>query len=57
MVFIFIIGVHILTFGVAMNAMADRETCTVVFTVIGLLLSFAFGLPRTFKNISYISFF
>ncbi|KAI1572786.1 PotE Amino acid transporter [Pyrenophora tritici-repentis] len=56
-VLIFIMGAHILTFGVAMNAMTDHGTCTIIFTVIGLVLSLVLGLPRTFKNISYISFF
>ncbi|RMZ66027.1 Amino acid transporter transmembrane [Pyrenophora seminiperda CCB06] len=57
LVLIFIMGAHILTFGVAMNAITDHGTCTIIFTVIGLVLSFLLGLPRTFKNISYISFF
>jgi hypothetical protein len=40
-----------------MNAMTDHGTCTIVFTVVGLIISFVLGLPRTFKNISYFSYF
>jgi len=57
LVLIFIIGAHILTFAVAMNAMTDHGTCTIVFTVVGLIISFLLGLPRTSKNISYFSYF
>ncbi|KAI4630615.1 hypothetical protein J4E80_001553 [Alternaria sp. BMP 0032] len=57
LVLIFIMGAHILTFAVAMNAMTDHGTCTIVFTVVGLIVSFLLGLPRTFKNISYFSYF
>lgn len=49
LVLIFIMGAHILTFGVALNAMTDHGACTII--------SFLFGLPRTFKNISYFSYF
>jgi hypothetical protein len=57
LVLIFIMGAHILTFAVAMNAMTDHGTCTIVFTVVRLIVSFVLGLPRTFKNISYFSYF
>jgi amino acid permease len=46
LVLIFIMGAHILTFAVAMNAMTDHGTCTIVFTVVGLIVSFLLGLPR-----------
>ncbi|KNG52340.1 N amino acid transport system protein [Stemphylium lycopersici] len=57
MVLIFIMGAHILTFAVAMNAMTNHATCTIIFSVIGFILSFLLGLPRTFKNVSYLSIF
>jgi hypothetical protein len=57
LVLIFIMSAHILTFGVALNAMTDHGACTIIFNVIGLIISFLFGLPRTFKNISYFSYF
>lgn len=57
LVLIFIMGAHILTFAVAMNAMTDHGGCTIVFNFVGLVVSFVLGLPRTFKNISYFSIF
>ncbi|EUC33618.1 hypothetical protein COCCADRAFT_4838 [Bipolaris zeicola 26-R-13] len=57
LVLVFIMGAHILTFAVAMNAMTDHGACTIIFSVIGLAVSFLLGLPRTFKNISYFSIF
>jgi hypothetical protein len=57
LVLIFIMAAHILTFGVAMNAMTDHGACTIIFSVVGLIISFLLGLPRTFKNISYFSYF
>ncbi|CAO2658720.1 Nn.00g064430.m01.CDS01 [Neocucurbitaria sp. VM-36] len=55
LILIFIMGAHVLTFAIAMNAMTDHGTCTIVFSVMGLVLCFALGLPRTFKNVSYYS--
>ena len=57
MVLIFIMGAHVLTFAVAMNAMTDHGACTIIFSIIGLIASLLLGLPRTFKNVSYFSIF
>ncbi|CAI9634212.1 unnamed protein product [Alternaria burnsii] len=57
LVLVFIMGAHILTFGVALNTMTDHGACTIILNVIGLIISFLFGLPRTFENISYFSYF
>lgn len=53
--FVFIMGSHILTFSVMMNAVTGHATCTVVFMVVGTVLSLVFTLPRTLKNLSYYS--
>ncbi|KAJ4365222.1 hypothetical protein N0V83_008840 [Neocucurbitaria cava] len=57
LILIFIMGAHVLSFAIAMNALTDHGTCTIVFSVLGLVLCFALGLPRTFKNVSYLSIF
>ncbi|KAF2035399.1 hypothetical protein EK21DRAFT_54041 [Setomelanomma holmii] len=57
LILIFVMGAHILSFAIAMNAMTDHATCMIVFGVVGLLISFLLGLPRTFKNVSYFSIF
>lgn len=57
LILIFISGAHVLTFAVALNAMTDHATCTVVFSVVGMIICLVLGLPRTFKNVSYFSIF
>jgi amino acid permease len=57
LILIFIMGAHILSFAIAMNVLTDHGTCTIIFSVVGLVLSFVLGLPRTFKGVSYISIF
>ncbi|PLN74729.1 amino acid transporter [Aspergillus taichungensis] len=42
---IFIMASHLLTFSVAMNSITDHGTCTIVFGVVGLVISFVLSLP------------
>lgn len=53
--FIFVMGSHILTFSIMMNVLTEHATCTVVFSIIGLLVSFLLTLPRRLENLSHIS--
>lgn len=57
LVLVFIMGAHVLSFAIAMNAMTDHGACTIIFSVVGMIVCFMLGLPRTFKNISYLSIF
>lgn len=52
---IFIMGSHILTFMVMMNTLTEHGTCTIVFGVVGLVVSFVCCLPRTLKKVSWMS--
>lgn len=52
---VFIMGSHILTFIVMMNTVTEHGTCSIVFGVVGLVLSFALSLPRTLKKVSWMS--
>lgn len=52
---IFIMGSHILTFSVMMNTVTDHGTCSIVFGVVGLIMSFLLSLPRTLKKVSWLS--
>ena len=52
---IFIMGSHILTFSVMMNTVTEHGTCTMVFTTVGFVICFVCSLPRTMKNMTYIS--
>ncbi|KAJ5126064.1 hypothetical protein N7526_008241 [Penicillium atrosanguineum] len=53
---VFIMGSHILTFTVMMNTLTDHGTCSIVFGVVGLIISFIFALPRTLRKVSWFSF-
>jgi amino acid permease len=57
LILVFIMGAHVLSFSIAMNAITEHGTCTIVFSVVGLVVCFLLGLPRTFKNVSYFSIF
>lgn len=52
---IFIMGSHILTFSVMMNTITEHGTCTMVFTFVGFVICMVCSLPRTMKNMTYIS--
>ncbi|KAI1610235.1 transmembrane amino acid transporter protein-domain-containing protein [Exophiala viscosa] len=53
--YIFVMGSHILTFSIMMNAITGHGACTIVWMVVGTILSFLCTLPRTLKNLSYYS--
>jgi Transmembrane amino acid transporter protein len=52
---VFIMGSHVLTFGIMMNAITGHAACTVVFMLAGTVLSFVLAIPRTLKNLSWWS--
>lgn len=52
---IFIMGSHLLTFTVMMNTITDHGTCSIVFGVVGLIVSFFCALPRTMLKVSWMS--
>jgi hypothetical protein len=54
---IFIMGSHLLTWTIAMNTITNHATCTIVWSVIGLVLHAVLTFPRTLKNVSYLSIF
>ncbi|KAJ6103371.1 hypothetical protein N7486_005798 [Penicillium sp. IBT 16267x] len=53
--FIFIMASHLLTFTVAMNTITDHGTCTIVFGIVGMIISFVCSLPRTLEKMSWLS--
>lgn len=57
LILVFISGAHVLTFAVAMNALTDHGACTIIFSVAAMIICFILGLPRTFKKVSYLSYF
>lgn len=55
LILIFIMAAHILTFTVEMNVLTKHGFCTVVFGIIGTVVSFLLTLPRTFNGIAWLS--
>ncbi|KAJ5569559.1 uncharacterized protein N7459_008989 [Penicillium hispanicum] len=52
---IFLMASHILTFSVLFNTITNHGTCTIVFGVVGLIVSFLGALPRTTEKVFYMS--
>lgn len=52
---VFIMGSHILTFTVMMNTVTDHGTCSIVFGIVGLIVSLIGALPRTLRKVSYMA--
>ena len=53
--FVFLMGSHILTFSIMMNTITNHGTCTIVFAIIGFIISVICCLPRTLHKVSYLS--
>ena len=51
---IFIMGSHILTFSIMMNAITSHATCTIIFMLIGMVISIIFTLPRTLRGLTWL---
>lgn len=52
---VFIMGSHILTFSIMLNVTTGHGACTIVFTIVGLLVSLVCTVPRTMRMVSYFS--
>lgn len=46
---------HLLTFTIAMNVLTGHATCTIVWGVVGLVIFSILTIPRTLKNVSFLS--
>ncbi|KAF9884236.1 hypothetical protein FE257_001968 [Aspergillus nanangensis] len=51
---VFIMASHILTFTVAMNTITEHGTCSIVFGVVGMVVSYILCLPRTSGKMSFL---
>lgn len=52
---IFVMGAHLLTWTICLNALSDHSACTIVWVVVGLAVFWALNLPRTLKHTSWMS--
>ena len=53
---IFIMGSHLLTFRVMMNTLTDHAACSIIFSIVGMVISITLSLPRTMKGMIWMSF-
>lgn len=54
---ILLVGFHILTGAKVLNTLSDHSQCTVVFSVIVMLMGILCSIPRTLRHISFMSMF
>lgn len=52
---VFVMGSHILASSIMMNVLTEHSTCTIVFSAVGLIVSFFLTLPRRLESLSHIS--
>ncbi|RHZ57779.1 neutral amino acid permease [Aspergillus thermomutatus] len=52
---VFVMASHLLTFVIAMNTITNHGTCSIVFGVVGMVVSFILSLPRTLAKMSWLS--
>lgn len=52
---VFFMASHLLTFTIAMNTITNHGTCSIVFGIVGMIVSFICSLPRTLASISWLS--
>lgn len=52
---IFVMGSHVLTWTIMLNVITGHATCTIVWSVIGLVLFWLLDLPRTLRSVSWLS--
>ncbi|KAJ4147558.1 hypothetical protein LMH87_002070 [Akanthomyces muscarius] len=52
---IFVMGAHLLTWTICLNALSDHSACTIVWAVVGLAVFWVLNLPRTLKHTSWMS--
>lgn len=54
---ILLIGFHVLTAAKVINTLSDHSQCTVVFSIIGMLMGIVGSIPRTLRHVSFMSMF
>lgn len=52
---LFFMASHLLTFTIALNVLSHHGTCTIVFGIVGVIVFSILTIPRTLKNVSFLS--
>ena len=55
MFMIFLMASHVLTFTVAFNVITEHGTCTIVFSVVSLVINMIASIPRTMNKIYWMA--
>ncbi|KIW33256.1 uncharacterized protein PV07_00123 [Cladophialophora immunda] len=54
---ILLIGFHVLTGAKVINTLSNHSQCTVVFSIIVMLMGIVMSIPRTLRHVSFMSMF
>lgn len=54
---ILLIGFHVLTGAKVLNTLSDHSLCTVVFSIITMIMGIILSVPRTLRHVSFMSMF
>lgn len=54
---IMLVGFHVLTGARILNTLSDHSACTVVFSVIAMLMGMVMSIPRTLNHVSFMGMF
>lgn len=52
---VFVMGAHLLTWTICLNALTGHAACTIVWAVVGLAVFWVLNLPRTLRHTSWMS--
>ncbi|EJP68396.1 hypothetical protein MY4038_002372 [Beauveria bassiana] len=52
---VFVMGAHLLTWTICLNALSGHSACTIVWAVVGLAVFWVLNLPRTLRHTSWMS--
>ena len=52
---VFNMASHVLTFSVMLNTVSEHGTCSIVFGICGMIVCFVGNLPRTLRDVSWMS--
>lgn len=55
--YVFVMASHVLTFSIMTNVLTDHGSCTLMYSALGLLVSFILTLPRRLEKLPHLSSF
>ena len=55
LVLVFVMAAHLTAFTIMMNVLTDHPTCSVLLSLIGLVISFLLSMPRKLEKVAWLS--